>query len=384
MKKSVTRIDASALYTRIFVSFFFIILFLPVAQMNFHFLGEESSNEKRKLAEMPTFGQMIRPYEYVTAFDRYFNDRYGFRSSLVRLNSLLHIAVLHTSPTRDVVIGEKGWLMYNSSTDGVSLKDYYGYSNFTENELKWIKDRITDIHQELKKRNIHFLFVVVPSKHTMYPEYLPHYMGRATWGKTRLDQLSQALRNSDIDFLDLRFRLWDKKKQTTYPLYSRTDTHWNDLGAFFAYEDIMRHLRRTLPGIDQLNRNSLHVHSEENKGTGDLAGFLNMKGLLSDTSIILIPTIKFTAEPIPLHADYTSKAEREAVGFRVTKADLPVLVMFRDSFASWLIPYLSESFSKSIYIWSRKFDFSIIAREKPAIVIYEISERYLGNLLGVL
>ena len=54
--------------------------------------------------------------------------------------------------------------------------------------------------------------------------------------------------------------------------------------------------------------------------------------------------------------------------------------MFRDSFAGSLIPYISEGFSKSIYIFSYKIDFSVIAQEKPAIVIYELVERSLGIL----
>jgi hypothetical protein len=61
--------------------------------------------------------------------------------------------------------------MYNSPTDGVSLKDYYGNANFTEDELKRIKSRIIDIYEELKKSKIHFLLVVVPNEHTIYPEY---------------------------------------------------------------------------------------------------------------------------------------------------------------------------------------------------------------------
>jgi alginate O-acetyltransferase complex protein AlgJ len=270
--------------------------------------------------------------------------------------------------------------MYNSPTDGVSLKDFYGNANFTENELNRIKSRIIYIHEELKKRNIHFLLVVAPSKHTIYPEYLPDDIRQAQGRKTRLDQVTQALNNSDVDFIDLRLRLLEGKKQTADPLYYRTDTHWNNLGAFFAYEEIMTHLRRKYPGIKQLGRDDFIVRSEENSGMGDLAGFLNVNGLLSDTGIQLTPRGNFSAAPVPMPADYMSGTGRDTVGFQVPNPDLPVLVMFRDSFAGSLIPYLSESFSKSLYIFSFKIDSSVIAKEKPAIVIYEISERYLGIL----
>ena len=56
------------------------------------------------------------------------------------------------------------------------------------------------------------------------------------------------------------------------------------------------------------------------------------------------------------------------------------LLMFRDSFAIELIPYLSESFSRSVYVWANKVDFSMVDEEKPDLVILEMAERHLGNL----
>ena len=384
MKKSISPIDTSTILIRIFVSLFFVILWLPLVQMHFPFIPEVNSNERRTLTQKPSIRQMIHPYFdpywYVTLYNHYFNYHYGFRNSLTRLNSILHLTIFNTSPTPVVIIGNHGWLMYNSPTDGVSLKDYYGNANFTENELKKIKSRIIDINEELKKRKIHFLLAVAPNKHVIYPEYLPANIRQAEGRKTRLDQVTQALNNSDVDFIDLRFRLRDEKKQNTDPLYYRTDTHWNALGAFFAYEEIMTHLRRTYPGIKPLHRDDFHIRSEENRGMGDLANLLNMSGLLSDTSIKLTPKTKFIAEPVPVPADHAPGTEGDPVGFQVQNLDLPGLVMFHDSFGDSLIPYLSEGFSKSIYILSGKIDISIIAREKPSIVIFEITERKLGNL----
>ena len=323
----------------------------------------------------------MHPSKYLKTYGDYFNDRYGLRSSLVRLNSFLHLKVFNTSPTQKVIIGDHGWLMYNSPTDGVSLKDYYGYANFSENELKTFKSRIIDINEELKKNKIHFLFIVAPNKHTIYPEYLPANIRQMQGMKTRLDQVTQALKDTDIDFIDLRFLLLNEKKHAADLLYYRTDTHWNDLGAFLAYEEIITRLRRTYPKIKQLSRDDFIVRSEENRGTGDLAGFLNMSGLLSDTRIILEPKIKFSAAPAPVA--YAPIAGRDTVGFEVPSPDLPVLVMFRDSFAASLIPYLSEGFSRSIYLWTNKIDFSVIVQEKPAIVIFEIVERLIGDLVNL-
>jgi alginate O-acetyltransferase complex protein AlgJ len=52
-------------------------------------------------------------------------------------------------------------------------------------------------------------------------------------------------------------------------------------------------------------------------------------------------------------------------------------VMFRDSFATYLIPFLGYHFQRSVYIWQRPWDLALIEREKPDVVIDEMLERYL-------
>ena len=48
---------------------------------------------------------------------------------------------------------------------------------------------------------------------------------------------------------------------------------------------------------------------------------------------------------------------------------LPRAVMFRDSFASWLIPFLSEHFSRIVFSWEYSFDRALVEREHPDVVI---------------
>lgn len=54
---------------------------------------------------------------------------------------------------------------------------------------------------------------------------------------------------------------------------------------------------------------------------------------------------------------------------------LPRAVVFRDSFTSRLAPYLSEHFSRVVYLWQDNFDAGVIREEKPAVVIQEYSSR---------
>ncbi len=233
MNDNVSRNEPSALFTSISISLFFIVLGLPLAQMILSVVPEMATHENRTLAQMPHIQKMGDLRNYNKNFEIYFNDHYGFRSYLVRLNSFLHLTAFNTSPTRRVIIGEQGWLWYDDPRDGVNLKDFYGGTNFNAEELKRIKDNILHMHKELQKIKIHFLLVVAPNKHTIYPEYLPANIQQLRGRITQLDQVTQVLNNSGVDFIDLRSKLLTEKERTTYPLYYRTDTHWNNIGAFF-------------------------------------------------------------------------------------------------------------------------------------------------------
>ena len=71
----------------------------------------------------------------------------------------------------------------------------------------------------------------------------------------------------------------------------------------------------------------------------------------------------------------TPNRERHIRIYEQPNADLPRLVMNRDSMAIWLIPLLAENFHRSVYILSTALERETIEREHPDIVIDEIVER---------
>ena len=77
-------------------------------------------------------------------------------------------------------------------------------------------------------------------------------------------------------------------------------------------------------------------------------------------------------------------AETAAEGRLVTEipgSPLPRAVVFRDSFGSRLVPYLSEHFSRVVYLWQNDFDADVVRQEKPDVVIQEIVGRHLYTFL---
>jgi len=62
--------------------------------------------------------------------------------------------------------------------------------------------------------------------------------------------------------------------------------------------------------------------------------------------------------------------------------------MFHDSFGLSLQPFLGESFSRIVFSsgptdWRRNFDAGLVERERPAVVIQEIAERFAVGPTGL-
>jgi alginate O-acetyltransferase complex protein AlgJ len=62
-------------------------------------------------------------------------------------------------------------------------------------------------------------------------------------------------------------------------------------------------------------------------------------------------------------------------------ASRPRAVVFRDSFGSALIPFLSEHFARALYLWQYNFDPEVVLAERPTVVIQEWVGRRLSTML---
>ena len=60
-------------------------------------------------------------------------------------------------------------------------------------------------------------------------------------------------------------------------------------------------------------------------------------------------------------------------------SQIPRAVVFRDSFSTALIPFLSEHFGRIVYLWQYDLDAEVIERERPDVVILQMTERALAS-----
>ena len=344
--------------------------------------GRMNATEKRKLADLPKL-KITREglNTYPSDFNRYFDDNFGMREKLVGLHGYLKGIVLGVSPIRDAIIGKEGWLYLG----GGNIAEYRNAQPFTETELRQWRDVLVAKRDWLAQRGIRYVFVVAPDKHTIYPEYMPNRYNKVS-SRSCLDQLIAYMKaNSDFEIVDLRPAL--NAEKATVRVFHKTDTHWNDRGAFVAYREIMRAASAQLPDLKP--REEADFRAVEYPAPGrDLANMMGLRSVIRERLLRLEPMFQPCAQPaaITLSPDLQwPKYEpgHEPLAMECSTARWKAVV-FRDSFGTALVPYLSEPFRRTAFIWdypNRIVMNAAIVSEHPDIVIEERVERHLKPLL---
>jgi alginate O-acetyltransferase complex protein AlgJ len=329
-----------------------------------------SNAEMRSLAGFPEWSwHRDAIATWPDRFQSYFNDRFAFRNALIRLQAGVLWRGLHTSSTDTVIAGKGDWLFY---ADDGGIQDYVQAEPFTEAQLQQWQRTLERMRDWLASHGTRFLFVLAPDKQMIYPELMPASLHRLH-DSYRADQFVAYMRaHSTVEILDLRPAILEAKPHEL--LYHRYDTHWNDRGALIGYRQIAMRLQKWFPAIAPLQRSDFVTSPAAS--SGDKTTMLDLVDQGKVTMPGLVPqrgwssTVVFPENPDPYGEDGTIVTEvRPGTGLRA--------VMFRDSFAGRLIPFLSEHFSRILYQWQNNFDPDLVQREHPDVVIQEMVGRHL-------
>jgi alginate O-acetyltransferase complex protein AlgJ len=355
-------------FERLMIAVFVLAIAVPLVGTLTLSAPEEEFEENREPAPLPVWPHDIHTLAaWPEAFTRYFADHFAFRSQLVRWQALFRVRVLGSSPNPDVVIGKDGWLFYGA--DG-AVEDYSGTRPFTEVELRAWRDTLQHTQDWLQERSITYVFAIAPDKHVVYPEFMPDGLHPGL-PHTRVDQLLQELRTrSTVRVVDLRAAVTAARH--TGRLFHLTDTHWNDLGAFVAYRQVIEQLGE--PGGPARSLADFEGRREMRPGL-DLSRMLGLKSVLHEEDLRLEPRAPRRARVVE-----PARASRALMDARVVTEQpgaLPRAVVFRDSFGSAMIPFLSEHFSRAVYVWQNEFDPGLVLQERPHVVIQEWVGRHL-------
>ena len=187
--------------------------------------------------------------EYPKKLEAYFNDQFGFRKRLIHWLNLVKVTGLRMSPSPKIILGKKGWLI-----DGyIDLPYFRGAGAAHARAARKLAARLRVERRDwLAARGIPYLVVVSPNKDTIYPEFMPSSYNRVH-AQSRLDQFMAHLKaHSNLAIVDLRQPLLKAKSREQ--VYYRTDTHWNNRGAYVGYAKIIEALSAWYPQLKAFPR----------------------------------------------------------------------------------------------------------------------------------
>ncbi len=351
------------------------LLCLPISMKALGVEGDTHSGEKRELAPFPSVEPTWPSVASLGArFQSYFQDNFGLRALLIRGHALLDAEVLRVSPSPTVLWGRGGWLFY---ADDGATEDIVADAPLSAAELEVWRRTLVDNRDWLRAHGIEYVFTLAPDKHLIYPEYLPR--GIRTLGETRMEQLQAYLRaHTDLTLVDLEGALREARAHDR--VYDRTDTHWNRRGAYVGYRAIMGAVAARVPGVEPPWPPRDFEPTRELTPGKDLAVMLGLSDVLHEEDLGLEPLRPRRARVV----EPPNPSPNGDEGYLVTAiagSRLPRAVIFRDSFTSRMIPFLSEHFSRAVYRWQNDMDPAAVLEEHPAVVIHEIVGRHLTMLV---
>jgi len=363
-------------FNKIWLAIFVVIISLPlVVQISGLNLDVESF-ENRAMAEYPKYPKNIKELnKWTDRFEAYINDNLPFRIFMMKnYNTFLYY--LEASANKKIILGENGWVF--SNFDNV-LNQYIGRSFLSKAKTKNFCDVIKRNADYFESRKIPFYFFIAPNKHTIYNEHLPSYTNKIIKQKRNFDIVRSYLKeNTQVREVNIRPDLLEYKQKLP-KLYYKTDTHWNGFGSFVAYLRVINAIKMHFKSLKKLSWIDTYT-KEEVKNKTDLSNIMGLWNNLEGVEINnrLKKNNRIKLERIGAKQKFPAK-ETHIIETK-NKSGL-VLLLLRDSFSTAMIPYYEHSFSKIIATHHNygDWDTSLLLREKPDLVIFEVVERYLGK-----
>jgi alginate O-acetyltransferase complex protein AlgJ len=272
---------------------------------------------------------------------------------------------LRTEYERKVVRGRDGWLFLHNDTNR-TMEQQAGIIRLNNMQLRnW--RIVLDLRTAwLERLGIPYFVLIAPNAASVYPEKRPEGFEAVENRPVHqlIDHLEQAGSLARV-IMPLQELLDAKRERLTY---IPTDTHWNEFGAFVAYESLMDEMERRGVEVRRLRRDDLRITEDER--LGDLG--MRVDPPLTSPHVLVEPRAP-SARMVEDNRVYNSGKN---VVYECDGAPGRCFV-HGDSFAYTMLHFLAESFGRLFYVHRPTFDYEAILAERPRAVVSIVTERFI-------
>lgn len=326
---------------------------------------EDHTSVRLARPEFPTFGEVIsHPYHY----EETAASAFPFRKLAVRIHGLISVYLFRDRIVGDQVLkGDDGWLYM---ADQWELNAYQKVNSeiFTSQTAL---DSLVRTEKWVRSLGGEFYAFIIPNKTTAYPQHIGLIIPALGSSNDAEALVSENEARSDPVNL-----FWlSEFLNGDQVLYQRTDTHWNDLGAFRAYEEMLTKLRDPDISDAMLTLDALDVITKTQ--SGDLTRVIGLSPEYQEDVIALSLASPRAQQQPTIDIGCGSALQK----YHIANSDLPTAVIVHDSFGQVMIPYLADSFSTVWFVHFNNcpqalYDYpNIIESVRPDYVIAMFVER---------
>jgi len=357
---------------------FLVVLFAFSLNHLFQFVHKEDASENRKLAKKPILDiNNLDPYP--GDYNTYINDHFAGRNYLIDIYGWLNNSVYQKKTSRGKYIRGNDNYVFETSKN---LPVYTGKKTITDEQLERVALEFQRRQAYFNKNGMEMYILIIPSKYKVLSEKLPLLIrkGPDNMGDRFIEYFKA---NTEISIIDGLPTL--KERGKTEPVFLKYDTHWNQLGAFYVYQELVQNIYNN-KGVS-LSMDTSLFNFERYEASGG-----NMKNAAvdlndSDFGYRISPknqTFNKVSGYKHIDPDFRYGESEYCKRYKSLNVNAPKALMFRDSFGNTSLSFLPEIFSETVYIWDDwqyKFNKEIVDIEKPDVVIYSIYETYIDRLL---
>ena len=373
----------------ILILIFLAVIAVPGALL-FHDTGRYLPGDNRMAAPLPHLKNDDGSLVTKTEIENFIDDNIGFRTAAPRIDTRVMYDLFGVILDDAQLRGKDGNLFAGDDRHFPARRA--PYPPLTEEELAENGRNIEAASDYFTSKGVPFLFITIPDKEEVYPGLYPDAFIKRPW-KGRLEQQVEWLRaNTGVDAYDMTQALRDKASESDAMIWYETkdNAHWNCMGSWYGYLEIMDRLKAYGPDIKTLSIDDFDVSIATEPYTNWDDTFV-FRGL-SNTVFTFDYKPGFSYEHIGNSNDpWMPQDQLDIAGFQKggvyfhyhnDKED-GSLVFFGDSYIyQFLLPYFSESFG-DVYLFHLPTNYQIMRPILDMIgadyVVLEMVERTYGT-----
>lgn len=352
----------------------FPIIFLLIigsisANSIFKILPDIKISENRSKTSLPKLNYNT-VFNFTDDLTTYVSENFAFRNVFFLTNSIFCNKFFQESALPEkVILGKKGWLYYN---DLGSISDYRRMTQLDTNLMRYIATTFTIRRNWLAKKNIKFYILTAPNKERIYPDYMPSYIRIIDGlGHNSLDYIKKYLwEMAKLEVIDPSDSLLVARRRRD--VFYKTDTHWNTYGGFKGYQCLLNEISKDFSSLKVFQDEQFTIQETFNN-EGDLSSMLGLNNIYPRKEYMM----RFIDSNRKLDYNVPSEMILRYTNSIPDSSQRLKLLLFRDSFGSYLVPFLNQQFAETVIVWNYFFMNKLIEEEKPDIVVFESLQRFL-------